>query len=128
MKKELFQLPKPINVEEKYMYAIAERLDVIIQLLLENREEPEKENDLNEEEISKVIEENEIKPDPNKKIEKPSEEYGDKPEDTIETAKNELYESMTKREIMDELDNHGVEYNSRDTKRVLFDLLMSLEK
>lgn len=42
-----------------------------------------------------------------------------------ETTGDEKYDSVTKAQIMQELDAFGIEYDKKATKRVLYDLMLS---
>lgn len=42
-----------------------------------------------------------------------------------ETTGDEKYDSITKAQIMQELDAFGIEYDKKATKRVLYDLMLS---
>nr|DAF97314.1 MAG TPA: dimeris T4 recombination endonuclease VII [Siphoviridae sp. ctPJ52] len=42
-----------------------------------------------------------------------------------ETTGDEKYDSITKAQIMQELDAFGIEYDKKSTKRVLYDLMLS---
>jgi hypothetical protein len=100
----LNKLDTPLNSNERYLYEINMRLNVLIDMMGSFLEVYANQN-------SVAVEEN--------TIEEIKEEELDGQLDIVDV----VYEKMTKRELMEALDNMGIEYNSRLTKAELIELL-----
>lgn len=98
------KLDTPLNSNERYLYEINMRLNVLIDMMGSFLEVYANQN-------SVAVEEN--------TIEEIKEEELDGQLDIVDV----VYEKMTKRELMEALDNMGIEYNSRLTKAELIELL-----
>ena len=98
MRKQLPNIEQPLNAEERFLYAIAIRLDRVIELL---------------EEIT-------VKPEPI--IE--SEPITDKTEEVVKSVD---YSEMTKNEIVKILSSREVEFNKRQTKEELIEIAKATE-
>ena len=95
------EIPKPVNTEERYLYAMCEKLDLIVELLSSMRDESGEDVEITKEEFYEKIEE----------------------------AKKEPidYESMNKNELVSLLARRGVEFNKRDLKAELIRIAKETE-
>lgn len=102
---DIRKLDEPLNIEERYLYGINVRLNILIEMLSSFLDVYAKQNQIATT-SNKVVEEVTITPD--------------EEDEVIEEIE---YEKLTKAQITEILDTKGIEYNSRMTKAELIELL-----
>lgn len=102
---DIRKLDEPLNIEERYLYGINVRLNILIEMLSSFLDVYAKQNQIATT-SNKVVEEVTITPN--------------EEDEVIEEIE---YEKLTKTQITEILDTKGIEYNSRMTKSELIKLL-----
>lgn len=102
---DIRKIDEPLNIQERYLYGINIRLNILIEMLSSFLDAYAKQNQIATT-SNKVVEEVTITPN--------------EEDEVIEEIE---YEKLTKAQITEILDAKGIKYNSRMTKAELIELL-----
>ena len=102
---DIRKIDEPLNIQERYLYGINVRLNILIEMLSSFLDVYAKQNQIATT-SNKVVEEVTVTPD--------------EEDEAIEEIE---YEKLTKAQITEILDAKGIKYNSRMTKAELIELL-----